>query len=138
MKNLVLGLAFVFGLLASVFCAIVAYDVWYAGRHAPVVTPGAVEQGRMALHAQLAQATQQEEQAEKLYWNSPGQLQILIQRHQQRIDALAGNTASGEIVAHDQQAMARLQQRIDDLAAQAMAADQAMKDEAAANRLASQ
>jgi hypothetical protein len=121
MKKTVLALTLSLAFLAIVFCAIVVSNVWYAEHHPPVAAPGTVEQGRMALHAQLLQAGQREEQFEKLYWNSPEQLQVLIQSHQQRIDRLAGNAAGGEIVAHDQDAIARLQQRIADLATQAQA-----------------
>ena len=90
----------------------VAWNTWYAGSHAVTVTPGAVEQGRQALDAQLKQATQREAEIEKLYWNEPEKLQVLIQSHQQRLAKLQGNTAAGAIVAHDNEAIARLQQRI--------------------------
>jgi membrane protein involved in colicin uptake len=145
MKNLVLALMLALGLFAITFCVIVGYNVWYADSHPAVPTPGAVEQGRTALHLQLYQASQREAEIEKLYWNEPEKLQVLIQSHQQRIDNLAGNKASSEIAAHDQQAIARLQQRIAEIAAQRQAqaeaeaeaareAAQAQKAELAASR----
>jgi hypothetical protein len=121
MKNFVLALILAIGLFAITFSVIVGYNVWYAESHPPVPAPGAVEQGRTALHLQLYQTGQREAEIEKLYWSEPEKLQILIQSHRQRIDNLAGNTASSEIAAHDQQAIARLQQRITEIAAQRQA-----------------
>jgi hypothetical protein len=103
-------------LLAVVLVGIVAYNVW-RGETAPVAkTPDAVEQGRANLHNQLAQVEQREAQIEKMDWDSPEKLRVLIQSHQKRIDQLNGNSAGGEIVAHDKEAIARLEKRIADIA----------------------
>ena len=103
-------------LLAVVLVGIVAYNVW-RGETAPVAkTPAAVEQGRANLHNQLAQVEQREAQIEKMDWDSPEKLRVLIQSHQKRIDQLNGNSAGGEIVAHDKEAIARLEKRIADIA----------------------
>jgi|SRR5580658_3987459 hypothetical protein len=103
-------------LLAVVLVGIVAYNVW-RGETAPVAkTPDAVEQGRANLHNQLAQVEQREAQIEKMDWDSPEKLRVLIQSHQRRIDQLDGNSAGGEIVAHDKEAIARLEKRIADIA----------------------
>jgi hypothetical protein len=103
-------------LLAVVLVGIVAYNVW-RGETAPVAkTPDAVEQGRANLHNQLAQVEQREAQIEKMDWDSPEKLRVLIQSHQKRIDQLNGNSAGGEIVAHDKDAIARLEKRIADIA----------------------
>jgi hypothetical protein len=103
-------------LLAVVLVGIVAYNVW-RGETAPVAkTPDAVEQGRANLHNQLAQVEQREAQIEKMDWDSPEKLRVLIQSHQKRIDQLNGNSAGGEIVAHDKEAIARLEKRIADVA----------------------
>ncbi|HTA80479.1 MAG TPA: hypothetical protein VK720_13095 [Terracidiphilus sp.] len=105
-------------LLAVVLVGIVAYNVW-RGETAPVAkTPDAVEQGRANLHNQLAQVEQREAQIEKMDWDSPEKLRVLIQSHQKRIDQLNGNSAGGEIVAHDKEAIARLEKRIADIAAE--------------------
>ena len=105
-------------LLAVVLVGIVAYNVW-RGETAPVAkTPDAVEQGRASLHNQLAQVEQREAQIEKMDWDSPEKLRVLIQSHQKRIDQLNGNSAGGEIVAHDKEAIARLEKRIADIAAE--------------------
>ncbi|HUN83668.1 MAG TPA: hypothetical protein VMU48_04780 [Terracidiphilus sp.] len=127
MKTVVIGL----GALAAVFVGIMAYNVW-RGETTPVEkTPGIVEQGREDLHAKLLEQEQREAQIEKLYWNSPEQLRVLIKSHQQRIDQLRDNTAGAEIVSHDKDAIARLEKRIADIeaeqAAQAKSAEEARK-----------
>jgi membrane protein involved in colicin uptake len=86
--------------------------VWWAGNHGVVTTPGAVEQGWQTLGAQLKQSEQSEAEIEKLYWNQPEKLAVLIEAHKQRMAKLEGNKTAGLIVAHDNEAVARLQQRI--------------------------
>jgi membrane protein involved in colicin uptake len=90
----------------------VAWNVWWAGNHGVVTTPGAVEQGWQTLGAQLKQSEQSEAEIEKLYWNQPEKLAVLIEAHKQRTAKLEGNKTAGLIVAHDNEAIARLQQRI--------------------------
>jgi hypothetical protein len=122
--------------LAVVLVSIVAYNVW-RGETAPVVkTPDVVEQGRVDLHNQLAQAEQREAGIEKMYWDSPEKLRILIQSHQKRIDQLNGNSAGGEIVAHDKDAIARLEKRITDIATEKEAEAKAQAEQAKADALA--
>lgn len=119
-------------LLTAVLVGIVSYNVW-RGETTPVVsTPDVVEQGRANLHNQLTQAVQREAQIEKVYWNSPEKLRILIQSHQKRIEQLNGNSAGGEIVAHDKDAIARIEKRIADLAAEQEAAAKAQAEQAKA------
>lgn len=89
-----------------------AWNIWYAQSHTPSAEPGAVERGRQALAAQLADSVKREAEIEKLYWNQPEKLEVLLQSHQQRQEKLEGNTAAGELLAHDKQAIERLQQRI--------------------------
>jgi hypothetical protein len=125
------------------------WNLWFAQTHTPWAEPGAVEKGRLALAAQLADSVKREAEIEKIYWDQPEKLQVLIQAHQQREDKLAGNPAANQIVAHDQQAIDRLQQRIAALEAkreaqaeaEAEAAKQAAleaKQEALAERAAEQ
>lgn len=122
--------------LAVALVGIVAYNVW-RGETAPVVkTPDVVEQGRANLHNQLVRAEQREAQIEKTYWDSPEKLRILIQSHQKRIDQLSGNSASGEIVAHDKDAIARLEKRIADIATEKEAAAKMQAEQAKADALA--
>ena len=98
-----------------------AYNVWRGETDTIVRPPSVVEQGRAALHNQLVQAELREAQIEKLYWNAPEKIEVLIQSHQQRIEKLAGNPAGGEIIAHDNVAIARLQKRIADIEVQRQA-----------------
>ena len=126
MKTTLIALTLLVGLLAaSALTATIAWTVWYAENHAPSAALGPFEQSTAALHTQLAQSAQREAEIEKLYWNQPEKLQVLIQSHQQRIDKLTGNTASAEIVAHDQEAIARLEQRIAAIEAERVAQAQA-------------
>lgn len=120
MKKIAIALA-VLALLAGVW----AYNVWRAETETIAYTPGVVEQGRMNLHTQLLQAEQREAEIEKVYWNAPEKLAILIHSHEQRIEKLTGNLAGGEIVAHDKDAIERLQKRIDAIAAARAAAAEA-------------
>lgn len=122
--------------LAVLLVGVIGYNVW-RGETAPVTkTPDAVEQGRVNLHNQLAQAEQREAQIEKMYWSSPEKLRILIQSHQKRIDELNGNSAGGEIVAHDKDAIARLEKRIADIATEQEAEVKAQAEQAKADALA--
>jgi len=129
MKKVVLGL----GVLVAFLFGVVAYNVWRAETAPVVKTPGIVEQGREGLHAKLLAQEQREAQIEKLYWDSPEKLRLLIKSHQDRIDQLKGNDAGAEVVAHDRDAIARLEKRITDIeaeqAAQEKAAEEAQKAE---------
>ena len=129
MKKVVLGL----GVLVAFLFGVVAYNVWRAETAPVVKTPGIVEQGREELHAKLLAQEQREAQIEKLYWDSPEKLRLLIKSHQDRIDQLKGNDAGAEVVAHDRDAIARLEKRITDIeaeqAAQEKAAEEAQKAE---------
>jgi hypothetical protein len=127
MKRIVIPLAAVVVILLVGF---MAYNVWLAETAPVVKTPGIVEQGRANLHNQLVQAEQKEAQIEKTYWDSPEKLRILIQSHQKRIDQLNGNVASGEIVAHDKDAIARLEKRIADIEAAKEAEAKAQAEQA--------
>lgn len=124
-RTIVIGLC-VLALLAGVL----AYNVWRAETEAIVRQLGVVEQGHAALHTKLLEAEQREAAIEKVYWNAPEKLAVLIHSHEQRIDKLAGNPAGGEIVAHDKDAIARLQKRIADLDAQRQAAAAAEAEQA--------
>jgi hypothetical protein len=123
-------IAIALGVLA-LLCGVMAYNVWRAETETIVRTPGVVEQGRVALHMQLLQAEQREAGIEKIYWNQPEKLQVLIHSHETRIAQLEGNPAGGEIVAHDKDAIARLQKRIADIAAAREAAAEAAAAQAA-------
>lgn len=127
MKKVVIGI----GALIAFLVGIVSFNVWRAESTPVVKTPGILEQNREGLHAKLTAQAQRETQVEKLYWNSPEQLRILIKSHQQRISQLSGNSAGVEIIAHDKDAIARLEKRIGDIeadqAAQAKAAEEARK-----------
>ncbi|HLY43450.1 MAG TPA: hypothetical protein VKR52_19715 [Terracidiphilus sp.] len=129
MSRVVIGV----GAVIAVLIGVVAFNVWRAETAPVVKTPGMVEQGRQDLHAKLMAQEQREAQTEKLYWNSPDQLRLLIKSHQDRIDQLKGNLAGAEIVAHDKDAIARLEKRIGDIEAereaQAKAAEEARKAE---------
>jgi sRNA-binding protein len=120
------------GFVAALLIGIMAYNVWRAETTPITKTPDVVEQGRIDLHNRLAQAEQREAEIEKTYWDSPEKLRILIQSHQKRIDQLKGNIAGGEIVAHDQDAIARLEKRIADIAAQQEAEAKAKAEQAKA------
>jgi hypothetical protein len=132
MKKVVVGLL----ALVAILVGIMAYNVWRAGTAPVEKTPGIVEQGREDLHAKLLEQEQREAQIEKLYWNSPSQLRVLIKSHEERIDQLKGNSAGAEIAAHDKDAIARLEKRISDIevqqAAQVKAAEEARRAQEAA------
>ena len=133
MKKVVLSALCV---LAVVLVGVVAYNVWRGETASVVKTSDAVEQGRMDLHNQLVQAEQREAGVEKMYWGSPDKLRVLIQSHQKRIDQLNGNSAGGEIVAHDRDAIARLEKRIADVEAEKEAEAKAQAEQAKAEALA--
>lgn len=124
-RTLVIGLG-VLALLAGVL----AYNVWRAETETIVRQPDVVEQGHTALHTLLVEAEQREAAIEKVYWNAPDKLAVLIHSHEQRIEKLSGNPAGGEIVAHDKDAIARLQKRIADLDAQRQAEAAAQAEQA--------
>lgn len=134
MKKYLLALVSAAVLLGITAWIVVSYSVWYANTRPVTHTPTAVEQGATALHAQLGTSAQREADIEKLYWNAPDKLNILIDAHQQRIAKLTGNPSAGEILAHDQQAITKLQARIGTLYAEQKAREAAAK--AAAERAA--
>jgi hypothetical protein len=118
--------------LAVLLVGVIGYNVW-RGETTPVVkTPDVVEQGRANLHDQLVQIGEREAQVEKTDWNSAEKLRVLVQSHQKRIEELNGNSAGGEIVAHDKDAIARIEKRIADLGAEQEAAAKAQTDQAKA------
>lgn len=109
-------------------------NVWHGARDPVTRAPGPLETARAQLHGQLDAAKKAESQAEQQAWNSPTQLRILIQGHEQRIDRLKDNKEAAEIVAYDQEAVDRLEKRIAQMAqeqaAKAEAAEQAAKADA--------
>jgi hypothetical protein len=111
---------------------VVFYNVWRGSTDQVAQTPGIVEQGRMDLHTKLVQAEQREAEIEKTYWNSPEQLRVLIDSHKKRMEELNGNSAGAEIVAHDQNAIARLEKRIADIEAEREAETKALAEQAKA------
>ncbi len=117
-------IAIALGVLA-LLVGVMAYNVWRAGTETIAHKPGVVEQGRMDLHTQLVQAELREAEIEKVYWNAPEKLAVLIHSHEQRVEKLNGNPAGSEIVAHDMDAIARLQKRIEAIAAERAAAAEA-------------
>lgn len=132
MKKIVVALFVVVLVLAGAMI----YNVWRGATDPVARTPSIAEQGRMDLHAKLAQAEEREAGIEKIYWNSPEQLRVLIKSHQKRIDELKGNSAGGEIVAHDQDAIARIEKRVADIEAAQEAAAKAQAEQAKADALA--
>jgi hypothetical protein len=118
------ALAIALGAVAAL-ALVLGYNVWRGETEVLAPQPGPVEQGRQALHAQLEQAAAREAQIEKTYWDQPEKLQVLIQSHQTRITELEANSAGGEIVAHDKEAITRLQNRITAIAAERQAATEA-------------
>lgn len=130
-------IAIALGVLALLAGAMI-YNLERAVQEPVTKTPGPVDEGRAKLHAQLVDAKQQESQLEKQAWNSIAQLHQLIDWHQQRIDKLTGNSQAGEILAYDQDAIARLQKRITDLEAQYAAQQQAAALKAAEDAQAEQ
>ena len=121
MKLAALIFAVLLALAAVVTCIGIGWNVWYAESHTPTAAPGTVEQGKLNLHAQLEQTQQREAEIEKLFWNQPEKLEVLIASHKQRLDKLTGNPSAGELAAHDQQAVTRLEQRIVQIAAERQA-----------------
>ena len=118
-----------FGVLAVLAIAMVT-SVWRAS-HEPVThTPGAVENGRAQLHAQLEQAMKTEGQAEQQNWHTPEQLRALIDGHKRRIEKLKDNKEAAEIVAYDRGAMERLEKRIAQIAEEEAARAEAEKEAA--------
>lgn len=106
------------------------YNVW-RGSHEPVThTPGPLEVGRAELQAQLETAKKTELQAEQQNWNSPDQLRVLIQGHQERIEKLEGNKEAAAIVTYDRDSIGRLEKRIAQIAEQEAARAEAEKEAA--------
>jgi TolA-binding protein len=113
MKKFAIALA-----ILVLLAGIASYNVWHALNDPVTSPPTAVEIGRQQLHAQLQQSESREAEIEKQDWDSVTLLRDLIQAHQHRIEQLSGNTQAAEIVAHDQDAIARIEKRISDLIAQ--------------------
>jgi hypothetical protein len=112
MKKLLLVAA-----LAVAVIVAIGINLSRASQEPLVTAPDPVQAGRQKLHAQLVQSEQREAEFERQDWNSITPLHELIVAHQKRIGELTGNTEAAEIVAHDNEAIARLQKRINDLAA---------------------
>lgn len=113
------------------FAVAMIYNVWHSA-HDPVTrTPGPLETGRAQLHAQLETAKKTEAQAEEQDWNSPAELQALIQGHKKRIEKLKDNKEAAEIIAYDYDAIDRLEKRTAQLAEEEAAKAEAAKAEAA-------
>jgi hypothetical protein len=113
-------LAIAVGLLA-ILAAILGYNVWRAENDPVTTIPGPLQTAQAQLDSQLHEAESREPEIEKQYWDSPKQLRILINSHQQRIQQLTGNTQAGAILAHDREAVARLEKRIAELEAERLA-----------------
>jgi len=113
-------LAIAVGLLA-ILAAILGYNVWRAENDPVTTIPGPLQTAQAQLDSQLHEAESREPQIEKQYWDSPKQLRILINSHQQRIQQLTGNTQAGAILAHDRAAVARLEKRIAELEVERLA-----------------
>ena len=118
-----------FGVLVLLALAMV-YSVWRETQAPVTHTPGAVEIGRTQLRAQLEQAKKTEGQDEQQHWNSPEQLQALIEGHKQRIEKLKDNKEAAEIVAYDRDAVDRLEKRIAQIAEEEAARAEAEKEAA--------
>ncbi|MDR3723349.1 MAG: hypothetical protein P4K83_02520 [Terracidiphilus sp.] len=112
MKKAAIVIAVLVVLAAVTGGVAVAWNVWYAGSRGVVSSPDAVQLGWQTLGTQLQQSKQSEAEIEKLYWDQPEKLKVLIEAHKQRMAKLAGNKTAGLIVAHDNESIARLQQRI--------------------------
>lgn len=106
-------------IVASFIVVVVAigFNLSRASQEPLITTPDPLQVGRDKLHAQLMQSEQREAAIEKQDWNSIPLLRELVVAHQTRIQKLTGNGAAVEIIAHDQDAIARLQKRIQDLTA---------------------
>jgi hypothetical protein len=113
-------IAIAIGLL-GILAAVIAYNVWHAENDPVTTSPGPLQAVQMQLQSQLQEAETREGQIEKLYWDSPRQLRLLVNSHQQRIQKLTGNTQASAILAHDREAVARLEKRIAELEAQRLA-----------------
>ena len=113
-------------------------NVWHGARDPLTHTPGPLETGRAQLHAQLEAAKTTESQAEQRSWNSPAELRVLIQGHQQRIEELKDNKEAAEILSYDRDAVDRLEKRVaqiaEEQAAKAEAAERAAKEAKAAQQ----
>jgi peptidoglycan hydrolase CwlO-like protein len=112
MKKLLLAAA-----LVVVVIVAIGINLSRASQEPLVTAPDLLQAGRQKLHAQLVQSEQREAEFEKQDWHSIPLLHDLVAAHQKRIAELSGNGEAGEIIAHDNEAIARLQKRIDELAA---------------------
>jgi peptidoglycan hydrolase CwlO-like protein len=112
MKKLLLAAA-----LVVVVIVAIGINLSRASQEPLVTAPDLLQAGRQKLHAQLVQSEQHEAEFEKQDWHSIPLLHDLVAAHQKRIAELSGNGEAGEIIAHDNEAIARLQKRIDELAA---------------------
>jgi len=95
----------------------IGFNLSRASQEPLITTPDPLQVARGKLHAQLVQSEQREAEIEKQDWNSIPLLRELVMAHQARIQKLTGNSEAVEIVAHDQDAIARLDKRIQDLTA---------------------
>jgi hypothetical protein len=127
MKKLAIAIA-----ALIVLVAFAGWNVWHAVYEPVTETPSLVDQGRQQLHAQLEQAKAREAEIEQQDWGTITLLRGLIQAHQHRIDQLKDNGQAREIVAHDQDAIARIEKRIADLQTQQAALPPVQADETAA------
>jgi hypothetical protein len=109
-------LAIVIAIFIIVIVAI-GFNLSRASQEPLITTPDPLQVGRGKLHAQLVQSEQREAVIEKQDWNSIPLLRELVLAHQTRIQKLAGNSEAVEIIAHDQDAIARLEKRIQELTA---------------------
>jgi uncharacterized protein (DUF3084 family) len=116
--------------LVALVSAVMMYNVWRASQEPVMHTPSPLETGRAQLHAQLEEAKKTESQAEQQDWNSAARLRALMQGHEERIEKLKGNTAAGEIVAYDREAIDRLEKRIAQIAEQEAAKAEAAQEAA--------
>jgi hypothetical protein len=109
---------------------VVGLNIWASEHKTLVHQPGAVDEGRANLHGELVQAGNREAEIEKLEWNSPVQLQGLIESHKQRITEMGDNPEGKELVAHDQQAIDRLSKRITEIYVEREAAAERQAEQA--------
>jgi len=107
-------------IVAAIFIVVIVaigFNLSRASQEPLITTPDPLQIGRGKLHAQLIQSEQREAEIEKQDWNSIPLLRELVVAHQARIEKLTGNSEAVEIIAHDQDAIARLEKRIQDLTA---------------------
>ncbi|WP_420236666.1 hypothetical protein ACOBR2_13645 [Telmatobacter bradus] len=110
--------------------SVVGFNIWSAEHKTLVHQPSAVDEGRTNLHGELVQAGNREAEIEKQEWNSPVQLQGLIESHKQRMTEMGDNPEGKELVAHDQQAIDRLSKRITEIYVEREAAAERQAEQA--------